>query len=556
MPDFLRELLEATSGSRLRRYGAVAGVLVLATLLRWLLDPSLGDRRPYLTYQFALMYVAWCHGVVPSAVMMFFGLLAGTYFFIPPRHSLLILDLHYWATSGETLLNGATIILLFGAMGAAHRHAASSARKALAKQGQLELEIAQRRQAEEALRRARDELEQRVRERTSALAQANEALRVADRHKDEFLAMLAHELRNPLAPLRNALQIIQQPGAYGATAERAREMAERQVGHMARLLDDLLDVSRISRGKIELRTEAVDLAAVVRRTVDAVLPLIEQRSHELTVSLPTGAVHVQGDPTRLEQIVTNLLHNAAKYTDPGGHVWLGADREGAEAVIRVRDTGVGIAPEMLPRIFDLFVQAERRLDRAVGGVGIGLTLVRRLVELHGGTVAASSPGPGRGSEFVVRLPALPAGREGEGGPTKAPPRPAKQGHPACRRLLVVDDNVDAADSLALLFKMGGREVRVAYDGPTALILARGFRPQVVLLDIGMPGMDGYEVARQLRRQAGTEGVVLIALTGWGREEDRRRSREAGFDHHVVKPVEPRVLEELIARAGPLPSGAG
>jgi PAS domain S-box-containing protein len=374
-------------------------------------------------------------------------------------------------------------------------------------------------------------------------AQLYAELREADRLKDEFLAMLAHELRNPLAPVRNALHVLKQPGANGEMVRQVRDVAERQVQHMARLLDDLLDVSRISRGRIELRKEAMDVAAVLRRSVEAVRPLIEERRHELTLALPAGALRVEADPTRLEQVLTNLLNNAAKYTDPGGRIGLTAERAGDEVVVRVRDTGIGIAPGMLPRIFDLFVQAERRLDRAQGGVGIGLTLVKKLVELHGGRIEAASGGLGQGSEFVVSLPALADERPCERG------RAAEQGEAAalpCRRILVVDDNQDAADSLGLLLRLAGQDVRTAYDGPSALDQVQAFRPALVFLDIGMPGMDGYEVARRLRQQSDLKDVVLVALTGWGQEEDRRRSREAGFDRHLVKPVEPSALEALLA----------
>jgi PAS domain S-box-containing protein len=369
-------------------------------------------------------------------------------------------------------------------------------------------------------------------------------LREADRRKDEFLAMLAHELRNPLAPIRNALHVLKQPAADATMMRQVRDMAERQVQHMARLLDDLLDVSRISRGRIELRRERIDVAAILGRSVEAVRPLVEERRHELTVSLPGGKVEVDADPTRLEQILTNLLNNAAKYTDSGGHIWLSAAQVGGEVALRVRDTGVGIAPDALPHIFDLFVQAERRLDRSSqGGVGIGLTLVKRLVEMHGGRIEASSAGPGQGSEFVVRLPlARPQPPEGT-------PRPAGQEIAADlppRRVLVVDDNQDAADSLAVLLRLAGQDVQVAYDGAAALSLARSFRPEVVFLDIGLPGMDGYEVARRLREHLDGQKTVLVAVTGYGQDEDRRRSRDAGFDFHMVKPAEPRTLWPFFA----------
>ena len=375
---------------------------------------------------------------------------------------------------------------------------------------------------------------------------AEEALREADRLKDEFLAMLAHELRNPLAPVRNALYVMRQPGVDKATVEQVRAMAERQVQHMARLLDDLLDVSRITRGKIELRHEVVDLGSVLHRTVEAVRPLIEERRHQLTISLQAGSLRLEADPTRLEQILINLLTNAAKYTDAGGQIGVTAEREAGDIVVRVRDTGIGIPPEMLTRVFDLFVQAPQHREHAQSGVGIGLTLVKQLVELHTGTVAAHSAGLGHGSEFVVRLPALPMERDGPHAPAQA--GSARPGAAPSRRVLVVDDNQDAANSLALLLRLEGQDVQVVYDGVAALERAAAFLPQIVLLDLGMPGIDGYEVARQLRKQAGLEKTLLVALTGWGQEEDRRRSQATGFHMHLVKPLEPGVLQSLLMRS--------
>jgi PAS domain S-box-containing protein len=372
-----------------------------------------------------------------------------------------------------------------------------------------------------------------------------EALREAARRKDELLATLAHELRNPLAPIRNALHVLNLPGAGAGVQAQARAMMERQIQHLTRLLDDLLDVARITRGKVEFRKEVVALAGLVERTIEAVRPVFAERRQQLTVSLPPGPVRVVADPTRLEQVLTNLLQNSARYTDPGGAVSLTVAREGGEAVVRVRDNGVGIAPEVLPRVFDLFAQGQRRLDRSRGGLGIGLTLVKKLVELHGGSVEARSPGPGLGSEFVVRLPALP-----EGGGRQSEPAPGPDGEAELprRRVLVVDDSPDVADSLALLLQLAGQEVRTAYDGPSALVAAQELRPEVVFLDLGMPGMDGYEVARRLRGQAGLEGARLVAVTGWGHPEDRRRSQEAGFDEHLVKPVGPEAFHEAL-RAG-------
>jgi len=405
-------------------------------------------------------------------------------------------------------------------------------------------DITQRKRAEEALRQAHAELERRVEERTLELAHANEALRDADRRKDEFLATLAHELRNPLAPIRNSLQILKMPRVDAATVERSREMMERQVHHLVRLVDDLLDVSRVMRGKIELRRERVELATVVARAVETVQPLVDAQGHELSVRLPNESLLLDADPVRLTQVVGNLLTNAAKYTEANGRIRLTAEREGDEAVLGVRDNGIGIAPAMLPRIFELFVQVDHASTKAHGGLGIGLTLVKNLVQMHNGTVEARSAGLGQGSEFVVRLPLTARTVEKEAGPdtplTGDPPGPT--GH----RLLVVDDNRDAADSLAMLLKLQGHEVRVAHSGPAALEMTKTYTPDVVFLDIGMPGMDGYEVARRLRQQPGLESVVLAALTGWGQQEDRRRTAEAGFNHHLVKPPEPQAVAGVLS----------
>jgi PAS domain S-box-containing protein len=370
--------------------------------------------------------------------------------------------------------------------------------------------------------------------------QLYQALRDADRRKDEFLAMLAHELRNPLAPIRSSLQILKMPGLDAATVERTQGMMERQVQHLVRLVDDLLDVSRVMRGKITLHRERVELATIVARAVETAQPLIEAQGHELIIGLPDESLPLEGDPVRLAQVVGNLLTNAAKYTEPKGSIWLTAQREGGEAVLRVRDTGIGIAPDMLPRIFDLFVQVDHAATRSQGGLGIGLTLVKKLVAMHGGTVEARSAGLKKGSEFVVRLPLSTRRQE--------PPsddRLRQCDLPSGLRLLVVDDNQDAADSLALLLRLQGHEVRVAHGGPAALEVLKSYRPEMIFLDIGMPGMDGCEVARRLRQTPGLETVVLVALTGWGQQEDRRRTAEAGFDHHLVKPPEPQALENLL-----------
>jgi PAS domain S-box-containing protein len=374
---------------------------------------------------------------------------------------------------------------------------------------------------------------------------AEQALKETDRKKDEFLATLAHELRNPLAPIRNALQILRLAGDNRAAVAHVHEVMERQVDQMIRLVDDLLDVSRITRGKIELRRERLELGAVVRSALETSRPLIESARHELTVLPPPGPLAVEGDKTRLAQVVSNLLNNSAKYTPEGGHIWLTVERSGGQAVVRVRDNGMGIPAEMLSHVFEMFTQLDKSRHRSQGGLGIGLTLVRNLVAMHGGTVEAHSDGPGKGSEFVVRLPLAPEEprRRGAEGPDGASRRAAT---PA-RRLLVVDDNVASAESLAMMLRLMGNEVCTAHDGPSALGLAATFAPDVVLLDIGMPGMDGYEVARRLRAMSPLKEVVVVAQTGWGQDEDRRRSVEAGFDHHLVKPVDPAALQDLLAR---------
>jgi PAS domain S-box-containing protein len=372
-------------------------------------------------------------------------------------------------------------------------------------------------------------------------------LRDADRRKDEFLAMLAHELRNPLAPIRNALHIMKMPGANGAAVERARQMTERQVQHLVRLVDDLLDVSRIMRGRIELRKEPVELADVLARGVEAAQPMIDACGQKLVVCVPPQPLRLHGDATRLAQVVTNLLHNAAKFSERAGHIWLSAGREGAELVVRVRDEGSGIRADLLPHIFELFVQGDRSLERSRGGLGIGLTVVRKLVELHGGSIEARSEGPGQGSEFLVRLPGLKeaAGQE----PAEAGPRPEPASVP--RRVLVVDDNVDAAESIALLVRHWGHEVRLAFNGPEALTAAEVFHPEIIVLDIGLPGLNGYEVARQLRQQPRFAQTLLAAVTGYGQEEDQLRSVQAGFDHHLTKPVDPEALQRIIVGPAPL-----
>ena len=361
----------------------------------------------------------------------------------------------------------------------------------------------------------------------------------ASRAKDEFLAMLGHELRNPLSPIMTALHLVRQK--KGAGCEHELLVVERQVDHLARLVDDLLDVSRIARGKIDVKREPIAVDAVITRAVEMASPLFEQRRHELHVDVPAD-LGIVGDVTRLAQVFANLLTNAAKYTPPGGHVTLSARREGDDVVVRVRDDGAGIAGEMIARVFDMFVQERQTLDRSAGGLGLGLTIVRSLVQLHGGSVEASSPGLGHGSEFVVRLPFAPA--FASPGVTKSSNAPASP-EATETRVLVVDDNADAAEMLALALEASGYVTRVAYDGLEALRVADEFTPALAVLDIGLPVMDGYEVARRLK--ARYPKLALVALTGYGQIEDARRARDAGFDEHLVKPVDLDRLHATISR---------
>ena len=385
-------------------------------------------------------------------------------------------------------------------------------------------------------------------------AHIEQQLKEADRHKDEFLAMLAHELRNPLAPIRNAVQIMQRRTLEDPQLVWTRDVIERQLASLTRLVDDLLDVSRITRGKINVSREPLELKKVVESALETVQPLIAEKAHHLELEVPAESLRVEGDLTRLTQLVGNLLANAAKYTDSGGRIGLAVSARGPWAEIRVRDSGIGIPSEQLPRIFELFAQVDRAGERARGGLGIGLALVRRLVELHGGTVSVRSDGPGRGSEFLVRLP-----RRFES--AGAPPEESAAGEgaattaaPARRRILIVDDNKDALESLATLMQMAGHTVQTAPDGELALSVAPGFRPDLVLLDLGLPKMDGFEVARRIRAAPWGKSVVLVALTGWGQEADRRRTRETGFDSHLVKPLDLDALTEFLSRL-PAPAAA-
>src|SRR5215210_604942 len=378
-----------------------------------------------------------------------------------------------------------------------------------------------------------------------ALQEAMEALKKADRRKDEFLALLAHELRNPLAPLRNSLQVLRL-ASDPDLIDKSREIMDRQLSHMVRLIDDLLDISRISLNKMELRRTRVVLADAVSSAVETARPAIQEAGHELTISLPPEPIYLDADFTRLAQVFGNLLSNSARYTEGRGQIWLTAERDGGQVTVTVRDTGIGIPAPALPNIFEMFSQVDRSMERSAGGLGIGLALVKGLVEMHGGTVEAESPGPGQGSALTVRLPVLEDraessdGTAAEGGPESAGSK---------RRILVVDDNEDSAASMQMMLQLLGNEVRTAHDGYEAVERAEQFRPQVVLMDVGMPNLNGYEATQCIREQPWGHDMVIIALTGWGQEEDRARSKEAGCDGHLVKPVELADLEKLLAEPG-------
>ena len=380
--------------------------------------------------------------------------------------------------------------------------------------------------------------------RPGGIRQLYHEVQEADRQKNEFLAMLAHELRNPLAPIRNANEVLRQKADDLTRVHWVQGVIDRQLTHLVRLVDDLLDVSRLTQGKIRLEFEEVELGEVIAQAVEAARPLIDRHDHVLDVQVPPHSIRLRADKARLTQVVTNLLNNAAKYTDPGGSISLVVAQAGEQAVVRVRDNGIGIAPDLLTRVFELFTQANRSLDRSQGGLGIGLTLVRRLIELHEGAVEAHSAGLGKGSEFVVRLPTISA--EANLCAFSSMPMGNGQSVNSSLRLrtIVVDDNVDAAESLADLLRMLGHEVQVAHDGPGGLAVARAAKADVVLLDIGLPGMSGYEVARRLRADPDFT-ALLVAVSGYGREEDRHQSKEAGIEHHFVKPLDFRQLQQLL-----------
>lgn len=496
--------------SALLRYSIVPVTVTVALLVRCFL---LGGEMPFLLLWPVVMVCAWFGGLGPGLLATCLSAVVTACLFFEPPHWFSFTRPEDWTGVALFVLLGSAISFLC-----------------------------------EMLRRTMQKVKQYARD----LQQRAEELVEADQRKNEFLAMLAHELRNPLAPIQNAAQSLKRLGQNQPELQRATAVIERQAHHARKLVEDLLDVTRISQGKISLQKQPVELAEVVAQAVEESRPLMEARQHQLTVNLPGEPIRLEADATRLIQVVANLLNNAAKYTDEGGQIELTVEQHSAEAVLRARDNGIGISAAMLPRVFDFFAQSDRAMRKAQGGLGIGLTLVRRLVEMHGGTVQAVSDGPGRGSEFVVRLPVIDKDQEWQ--PlTEGKPRASTL--PKSRRILVVDDSRDSAESLALLLKVFGYEVLTAYDGMAALAAAEAYQPEVVLLDIKLPKLDGYEVARKLRQQPGLKEALLIALTGYGLEEDRQRSQAAGFDLHLVKPVDPKTLESVLPAATKIGSEA-
>jgi signal transduction histidine kinase len=503
----LREWLISQTGLNESRqgatgYGMAVLAVVLATVVRWLLDPMLGERSPHGLQLLAVVIIGWRYGFRPALVAVVLGGLLSVYFFVPPRYQF----------TWDFLDNSLSItVLMYLVLGLAS--------------GILS-----------------DSLRATALDNVRLFKEAKEA----ELRKDEFLAMISHELRNPLAPLRNGLYALERRSADDLELAKIHDLMSRQVSHLIRLVNDLLDVARITQGQITIRREPLVLNDVVRSAIEISRPMIDERKQDLIVSLPPQPLRMEADAVRLSQVIANLLNNAAKYTDRGGQIWLTLEADRDDAVIRVRDNGIGIAANQLPRIFDLFEQASGTRDRAEGGLGIGLTLVRRLVELHGGSVSASSPGLGLGTEFVVRLPGV---REGAAPSALKPVGEfAGQSTGSARRVLVVDDNVLAASSMAMVITEWRHDVRVTNNGFSALEVARTFKPDFILADLAMPQMNGFELAREIRRLPGLEDSKLIAISGYGQIEDQRRALEAGFNQHLTKPIDPRELERMLAVA--------
>ena len=538
--------------SRAARYGAAVAAVAAALLIRWLLEPILGDSVPYLQFFPAVMVAGYYGGLGPGLFATLLAGLLADYLFLSPTMSLWIdhppqaVSLFLFACSGGviSLLNGALHRARESAAGAAaHLQEIIREREGLIDQLQVERERLEL--AHETLHTQNEELQcqsEEMESQSEELRVQNLELVEQHRQRGQFLAMLAHELRNPLAPITVAAELLRHRSVGDPTLERQQEIIARQSHHLARMVDDLLDVSRVTQGKIALRREPVQIGEAVEQALQICRPLIVEREHDLVVSLPAQTISLEADPTRLVQVICNLINNAARYTDRGGKISLTVAQERNDLTLRVKDNGRGISPELLPQVFDLFVQADDSPSRATGGLGVGLTLVRSLVQQHGGSVRAESAGVGTGSEFIIRLPVLstPALATSTG---SAPL--LRECVPQGARILVVDDNRDAADTLSDLLSLSHYDVRTAYDGRSGLDTAADFRPDVILMDLGMPGMDGFETARELRASENGHRVLLIAVTGYGSSDDRRRTRECGFDAHLTKPIEPQALLELL-----------
>jgi signal transduction histidine kinase/CheY-like chemotaxis protein len=499
-------------------YSIAIGATACVAIVRAAVASMVGNFAPVVTFTIAVVISAWYGGLRPGLLATALSVLAADYLLEPGRHSLYVASVSSGVALGVFVFAGILISLLCESL---HR-------------------TRRRLEAEQENLRCSVELQRKM----------QDALTESDRRKDEFLATLAHELRNPLAPVRNATHILRARMPPSPELHWARDVIDRQVTQMTRLIDDLMDVARITRGTFELRKTRAELDEIIRGAVETSRPLIDSCRHELTLRLPSEPVYLDADVIRLAQVFSNLLNNAAKYTASGGRIVVAAecDAQTSTVIVSIQDTGMGIPPPMLARIFEPFTQLDRSLERAQGGLGIGLALAKRLVQMHGGTIEAHSEGPGKGSRFAVRLPVA----ADQGVPQSIPqesrgPTPARTRH----RVLVADDNYDSATSLSILLNDAGYEIRTAGDGAQALQAAAEFRPDIALLDIGMPLLNGYEIARRIRDQPWGHEVLLIAVTGWGGPEHRQQTSAAGFDHHLIKPVDPTALTQLLAS---LPTG--
>jgi signal transduction histidine kinase/CheY-like chemotaxis protein len=506
MPGFMSWLVGKidldTRRTQLQRYGIVLAAVAVATVIRILLEPFVAGRVTYASYLIATAFVAWRCGLGPALTTVCIGSLLGNFFFEPPGFT--------FSLDSSPNLSSFLVSVSIGVVTALFC----------------------------------ESLRVTARENARLYREA----RQSDERKDIFLAMLGHELRNPMAPLRNALYLLETMGPYDREVEQMHRLIGSQVDQLVRLIDDLLDVSRITQEKIELKVETVELHSIVDATLNTVRPYIDERRHDLLITLPTERVYLEADPVRITQVLTNLLNNSAKYTEPGGRIWFTAEAEKGTLELRIRDTGIGMSAEERDRVFDLFEQGGDTVRQAKGGLGIGLTLVRSLVRMHGGSVEAQSPGVGLGSEFIVRLPTTFGPRDA---PAEAPAAPKPIRPPAARagsrmRVLVVDDVVATAGGMAAMLGLWNYEAKACHDAFAALELVRTFKPDVVLADIGLPQMNGYQLVAEMRRIPSLRETVIVAVSGYGQESDRQKSKAAGFDRHLTKPVDPAELELLLA----------